>query len=85
MTDRSTDRPTIQERAAELQALPETDLVALSDGIYGSDAPLVLRRDDHVAAVLDYEYGHQETVKVRPDWPARIAELQAEYEALRTA
>lgn len=83
VTDR---RPTTtQERAAELQALTETDLVALSDAIYGSSEGLALRRDDHVCAILDHERGHRETLTVYPGWGARIEEIQEAHEARQRA
>ena len=82
-TDR---RPRIEDRAAELEALPMDDLRGLSIGIYGgSSEGESLLRSDHVCSILDYEYGYTQTRSIYPGWGARIEELQEAHEARQRA
>lgn len=82
-TDR---RPRIEDRAAELEALPMDDLRELSIGIYGgSSTDEGLLRSDHVCSILDYEYGYTQTRSIYPGWGARIEEIQEAHEARQRA
>ena len=82
-TDR---RPRIEDRAAELEALPMDDLRGLSIGIYGgSSEGESLLRSDHVCSILDYEYGYTQTRSIYPGWGARIEEIQEAHEARQRA